>query len=644
MRTKPSITIIIILAFITVESKAALNDYSLFLRAQPQAIVADSFSTTTITAEVRDSTGRSVPDGTQVDFTTSLGIIEHTARTSSGVARVRLQSDTTIGTAMVSAVVSAGRAVANINVDFLAPGTEMFDESFISVSSTKHLGYDVGKQIVDSAGGVQISHRGVDITAEEAQIDVRKNILRAKARLGGDSIRVTRGDKTISASALYYDLNSMNGVIFTPAEEGAKRFLFRGRDMFIQPDEEPDEKVVFDFQPVEISTMFIRARALLIRPGEEIKIKRASFYMEGDKILSVPLHVVSLSGRATGINQMLTYGTEGLRMDLPIYYSLTPNGTGSFRLRHSEPSGWGTYNGRAGWQVDMEQDYTQGGSTEGSLAATRITSGDWGLRWNHRKEFDNNSRLYTYIDYPAHQNLYSTIDYSMSFGDYNLSLNLRGNVRDRATDSYTSNIFLQSHPKNLVGNAITYGFTTRLSYNSLLSSENGNKFGQALGLQFYGKTLKVGGGSLNSSLTAGREWGGMYPGSSVYANLGYSRNLGMIGTLGLNYTYSWADSSFGYNAQRLSTDIYMSPSQAWNSHVYATYGLDDGSVSAFGDFGYTFAQIWRASIQGTYQKLPLFDYTDTEVALARAMGKQEVRIIWSQSRKRFRVEFSALSF
>ncbi|MCE5314585.1 MAG: invasin domain 3-containing protein [Armatimonadota bacterium] len=637
------LTVIAVFAMCAPASDAALNDYSMWLRAQPEAIVADSFSATTITAEVRDESGDAVEDGTQVEFTTNLGIIEPTARTESGVARVRLQSETTVGTALVSAVVEGGKAVAQLNVDFLAPGTEMFDESFISVSSDKHLGYDVGTKTVDAAGGVKIYSRGLTITAEEAQIDVKNNILRARARLGGDNIIIERGDKSISASAFYYSFKTMSGVLLTPADDGARRLLFRGRDMFTQPDEEPDAKIKFDFEPIAQSNMFIRARSMLISPGKEIKIKRANFYMEGDKVLSVPLHVVPLSGDSSGVGQIFTYGTEGMSMNLPIYYSLTPNGTGSVRVRHSDSStGWNNY---GGWRVNLEQEYTSGASTEGKVAITRVTSGDWGLNWNNRSEYDDDSRLYTYIDFPSHKNLYSTIDYNRPLGDYTFSMNVRGTKRTSYDPTYSSSAYIQSKSKPLLANgAVSYAYTTRLTYNNSISSDEGSKTSSAVGLQFYGKSFGLGQGRIGTSATVQQEWGGSSPGKSVYANVGYSRSLSTIGSFSTNYTYSFADAESGYNAQRISTSLSLRPSRLWSSNLYLTYRLDNGNISAYGKFGYSILTDWRLGVETSYQKLSYSDYSDAEFSLSRAFGRQEGSIIWSQSRKRFRVEFTALSF
>ena len=129
----------------------AIANYSIRLSANPQAIIANSVSTTTISADIKDSLGNPVADGTVVDFTTSLGIIERTARTSAGVARVRLQSGAVTGTAQVSAVVTNARAVAQVTVDFLEIGTLISDDSYISISSKKYLGFDVDGKVIDAS-------------------------------------------------------------------------------------------------------------------------------------------------------------------------------------------------------------------------------------------------------------------------------------------------------------------------------------------------------------------------------------------------------------------------------------------------------------------------------------------------------------
>lgn len=643
MRALFFLALIVVLSIGVYTCAAAPSTYALWLTSHPQAIVADSHSAATITAELRDSSGNTVPDGTVVDFTTSLGVIERRARTSNGIARVRLESGNVTGTALISAVVSDGNAVAQLRVDFLEPGTEMFDESFIVVDSKKHLGYDVGAQVVDSAGGVTITHRGLRIDAEEAQISLKTNILRAKARMGGDDITIQRGDKKLVASALFYDLNAMRGVILTPASEGAQRMLFRGRDLFVEADADPEDKVNFDFSPVTEADMFIKCRSCIIRPGEEIKFKRAEYYVDGSKLLSVPLQVVRLRDGTGGAGQLITYGTDGLRLDVPFYYSLTPSGTGAVRLKHSEPTGWGSYSGRAGWQVDVDQEYNIG-STQGLFQVNRITSREWGLRWNQRMEFDNDSQVYTYFDFPGHRDLYGTVDYTRFLGDYTFSTSLRGNKLRDADGRYSASTYLQSRSKPLIGDAVSYAFTTRLSYDGGYSA-GGSSFGTGIGLQFYGKPLRFGVNTgVNTSLTVSRDWGGSNAGTSVYANAGLYRNLGDIGRFGLNYSYAWADAEYGYNAQRISADLLIRPSNRWQTSLFSIYGINDHSVSAFADASYFIAPTWRMGVLGTYQKMPYYKYSDVEIMLAKALGRQEARLTWSQSRKKLRLEFTAGSF
>lgn len=638
MRSIIFLTIVTILVSMAQISDAASN-YTMFLKAHPQAIVADGQSETTISAEVRDSSGKSVSDGTEVNFTTNIGDIEQNAQTMAGVARVRLRSANNVGTAIVSAVVTKGNAVGQIRIDFLEPGTEISNESFIIISSKTHLGYNVGGKVIDSAGGVNITSRGLSIDAQEAQIDVSKNILRARADIGSSNIVLKRGNRKVEASALYYNLTSMNGVIITPADDGAKRMLFRGRDLYTQPDNEPDKKATFDFTPVSDCTMFIKAKSMVIRPGEEIKIKRANFYLAGDKTLSMPLYVVSLKGNSGGANQMLGYGTEGLRLDVPFYYSLTPYTTGALRLKRSDDSGWG-YSTQPGWQLDMEQDYNFNDSTDGSLALNRITSNDWGARWTQNKELSEDSQLYSYLDFPLHSNLYSSLNYSKSLKNYSMSMNFRGNKLRGRDGTYRTDTYIRSHSKPLLGGALNYSLSSKLSYDSTSSSP----LGSGLGLQFFGKPIQTGKGSISTSLNLGHTWGGYYDGSSANANACYSTPLSNIGSLGLDYNYAWNNSVNGSCDQRLSMNLDLTPPGRWSANLYTTRGFMDDSLSSYLRINYRFLPTWRLNLLGTYQRYDTYRYLDEEAALSKAIGNQEISIIWSKSYGRFRVEFNALKF
>ncbi len=70
------------LAFVSTLAHA--DTTAIRLNAFPSVSVADGRSTSTITAEVRDLNGRTVPDGTKVVFTTSLGSFRESVITTTG--------------------------------------------------------------------------------------------------------------------------------------------------------------------------------------------------------------------------------------------------------------------------------------------------------------------------------------------------------------------------------------------------------------------------------------------------------------------------------------------------------------------------------------------------------------------------------
>lgn len=95
--------------------------YTLELSATPGQVVGDGSSVATITALVRYAGGGNVPDGTQVDFTTSLGTFEGgvsiVAVTHDGVATAHLTSPS-LGTATVTGIVAS--VTRTVQVAFVA--------------------------------------------------------------------------------------------------------------------------------------------------------------------------------------------------------------------------------------------------------------------------------------------------------------------------------------------------------------------------------------------------------------------------------------------------------------------------------------------------------------------------------------------
>ncbi|PIU68733.1 MAG: hypothetical protein COS84_00635, partial [Armatimonadetes bacterium CG07_land_8_20_14_0_80_40_9] len=87
--------------------------------AVPSNVPADGITTAMITAEVKDATGVAVPDGTEINFSTTSGMITGSpAKTTNGIAGVTLSASSQPGTAAVTA--SYGGISSSTTVTFVA--------------------------------------------------------------------------------------------------------------------------------------------------------------------------------------------------------------------------------------------------------------------------------------------------------------------------------------------------------------------------------------------------------------------------------------------------------------------------------------------------------------------------------------------
>ena len=449
-------------------------------------------------------------------------------------------------------------------------------------------------------------------------------------------------EKEVQCSALYYNYNTMNGLLLTPLESGVNRMKFRGRDLFIQPDDEASSKISFEFVEMPEKGIFIKAKDMIITPGKEIKIIRAEYFLDGQKVVSIPLQRLKLTGSGEYSEQFLSYGSGGLKMDLPIYYSLTTNTTGALRIKHSEPTGWGYYSGNGGWQVDAQQEYNIGGSTDGQIGVSRLGTKDWGFRWNNRHNYTDDSQIYTYFDFPSHKNIYGTMDYTKPMTGYTMNLNLRANKQKDKDGNYYSSMYIQTKMKDLVPKRISYNLTGKLSYDQLEANSTSG-MGQNIGTQIFSSPVPIGKvANLSTSLVSSQAWGARGAGTSLFGSASLFRSLG-VGELQFNYNYAWSNSKEGYNERTIGTDLFIDGSAKWSAHFSANKSLSDNSLSAFSDISYMLHPKWYIKLLGTFQSFSSEDYTDAQIALVKQFGRQDARLIWSKENRLIQFEFSALS-
>jgi hypothetical protein len=560
------------------------------------------------------------------------------------------------GSAAVSAWVTQGGAAGQVKVDMLAPGTEVPRESFITICSDSYLVYDTAKMVVYASGGAKVVYRGLVISADEVQLDVQTNVLKCKRGLGGEPIKLVRGHKQLDASLVAYNLNDMKGIAVVDGESGRVCHLkFRGADLATEQDTDELAQTYFDFADLSESQVLIKASSITVRPNEAVQFHRARVYVDGKKVLSVPLQVLPLGSQAAQTSQYVGWGTSGIRVDLPFFYSLTPNSTGSLHLRRGQQTGWGFYSVNSGWSLDLLQDYNTDTGAQGSFGLTRITGGDWGAQWHHNQQYDSGSRLYSYVEFPSHKDLFGMVNLTKPLGRNSLGVNLYGNKYGGQSGDVSTDVYIQSEAKPVARGAASYVLVGRTSYTTAKNYlGTGGGLGMGLQTQLYGRQINFDKETnLTSSLSFGHDWGGSRSGFSMLGNASVTRKLGQGSYCGLVYSYNRDPSAIGdYGRHRISANLAYSPSSRWQATLFSTYTLDRPLSSTFADISYRILPTWRLnvlqSLQGsslqTVTGVSQYNYSNTEIALCKRIKDQELKLIWSTSQHKFRVELAAARF
>lgn len=620
-----------------VVTAAGLSDYSVYLTARPEVITADSGSSTTISAEVRDSDGHLVPDGTVVDFAASLGRVDQKARTSNGVARARMQSSLTTGISLVTAAVQGSRGVAEVRVEVLPAGTKTETLSGLTISTTSgQLLYDPERRVIDCVGGVAIKMGKLEISAFYAAMDIGRRTMRLRAGSDAKLVILKRGGISVQASEVLLDMTKMTALLFRNGEQGTRRQLVSLRDLKVR--EEQDARSVLAPLPPVSGVFLIGAKKIIIKPGKEVKLINATFFLEGEATVSMPFYRIPLGG---GGGRTFTYGSEGLRADIPIYLGLDESSSNAIRIRRQEQSGWGYYGGSKRWETDFVRDYDFEGGSSGQVAIRRLGASDWGLRWTGRTDYGQGLESYIYLDTPSHSDVYGNFDLSQSKEKYTASFSFRGSKQSAGRSTHYTGISYQLRPTPISGQTLTMSMSGRSFYDSS-SMAVARHLGGAVNVQLYAGPYKTFGGTdLSAQMSVGNVWGGSNPGRSTYGNLGLYRDLGRSTTLGVNYNYSWDDVLGGGTYDSVSADLYVAPVSGLSMHFSVIKGLQEATTSSFGNLSYRIARDWDFRALATMQNYSGFSYTDAQLGIVRTLGSQEARLFYSKSRKRMLFEFSA---
>jgi len=619
----------------------------IFLTASPSQLPADGKSVCTISAEVRDIDGNLAPDGTEINFTSNLGVIEETGETSSGVARVKLVASDIPGKCVVTATWLDGQASAQITVEFSESihvvGRKL---DYFAISASDYLAYSWDYKTLDALGNVVWDHSGFRIQAAELQYNVDSGRVVAKGRFDQPIVVSYRGN-SIECEMLSLHAQENEGLVLK-RETGVRAF---SAEHLVEESSQQGEVAYFpgefDFVDLSDSAVVVKAKSAVVFPNDRIQFRRAKLYVDGKRMLSLPLYVLSLTEYQPESDQYIGYSTSGLALNVPFYYSLSPRATGVFLLKHGQEAGWG-YGRTPGWYVDLRQRYVSENS-EGAFTLSRITGSDWGAHFFHTQQFDKRTQGSIYLDYPAHEDLYGTLTLNKALNKVNMSFNVYGEHYSD-TNRYISDFVLQTKSKPIGKSPFRFNVSSRTRYvagagnlstiqDGLSETIQGNISSMAIPLS---RDL-----DFRSSLGVGYVFGATkYSGLSIRANALLNLKLSANNRFQLGYRFSERSGFYPsrMGKQSLTASLNIGDYQKWRASIYAIRGLDSSMTNVLGDFTYRLSKDWRFEFRSTSNEWHGQYYDDLEIALGKRIGNREIMAVWSQSQRRITFELGSSGF
>ncbi|MGC8666789.1 MAG: Ig-like domain-containing protein [Chthonomonadales bacterium] len=609
------------------------------LTASRMVVLADGRDTTEIIAEVRDATGSYVPDGTVVSFTTTRGMFVGggAAQTRAGVARVRLSSQQT-GTATVTAAV-VGRA-ESMDITFTNDPSETFQGNLFAAVQGGSVVYSADYRVIEavakegSSGSKRPAHatyRNFEVLADRIQIDCNLNVLRAS----GNAV-LRRGNHRVRCGKLF--LQMIGGEAYAVAEMGdrLRPVKITGPDLKMTVEPNGIAPARFEMADLADSKLLITAQQVLLFPGQKLQFKRPHFYQDGQHLVSMPFYSLALMSNELFTDQFLTVGTQGIGLDVPLYYDLTPSSTGIFYIRHGERYGSSVYATRPGWSLDLLQGYNSlGGSGRytGQFGFTGITRSDWGFRWTHSQEFTTDARGSFYLDFPQHRSVYGSANLTKQMGPVYAGLNISGNrsFAGFPSSGYDTELYLETLSKRLGSTGYFYAVGTTTALQQVNSGPYRTRMqSQDVHARIYSNPFRLDRNTvLTSNFTVGNVWANHGGGASVVASMAASRRLPGA-SLQLAYDYTQGPVLLATDGHhRLSLSLITTGSGRWSTAVSGSMMLDTTSSSLMANVSYTLAPRWHLSLASSLQRFMAGQYRDYELSIGRTLGARELVFSYS---------------
>ena len=422
--------------------------------------------------------------------------------------------------------------------------------------------------------------------------------------------------------------------------------------------------------------LVVVARSITYIPGDKLQFRRPRFFQDGAQILSLPYYELSLTSDELFTDHFISVGSNGLGLQVPFYYSLSPLNSGIVYLHHQEQLGRSYFTTQPGWGIDVLQSYSGQGAQrfEGAYGFANLLQDNWDFRWSHTQEFNTKTQGSFYLDFPSHNSIYSSATLTENFKLLRVGLDASGG--DSFADGGSSmrgSVYAESQPHRLLGaqgilwtvgtrfttehdsNPLTLaqqqalfvqeGLTIQQIQQALMAQQGLNETSEEATLRTYTRPVSL---DKRTTLTASFTLGHVFSpvaddsGAEGIGELAINRKL-PGGALNVNYSYrSLPGGLTGFTGKHLlSLGYNRTVAKRFEVSFYGSDYLDANSASVLADMAYRINSDWRLLTAATLQKYSGESYKDIEFTLGRRIGTRELQLTYSTFIKRISFDFTA---
>ncbi len=600
-------------------------------------MVADGKSVGIININARDASGRPVSDGTTVQLTATLGQLrDNSVSTTNGMATVEIVSAAIKGKGTITASIP-GQAIASVQIAFVDEADASVEiPDYFSLDGGGYLAYSSDYRIIEAFSEKEATFSGgqVSVMSLSWQYDTRSNGLVAHQAV------LTRRGKTQNYYRLLYYPLSDSGIGLIEKDDGSIETVMLEQGELKKPDAIVSPHL-FDLKEMSDSqVLFSMSRGVLV-PNQRIQMFKVRMYVSGMKAVSIPLYDMSLQSQEPLGQSFLGASSNGLTVDLPIYYSMRPGSVGALHIRRGQVYSSAADGGEKVWSLDLVQNYSKSGKSQGEFGIYRANRDDWSVRWNHNVTFNKKSSGYIYLDTPSNSAVFGNTGYSLRTNSGRLGLSLSGNSEFSGDEARSARgqAFWETKPINLTSRLrMTVSPSVSYEWMQMLSTiRQQTLYGTTA--RFYTDPYRALGFRFIPTASIGyRDGNESNRGVTQDATIMGIRDLGNLGALSLVYNYHDSPQETYTSKQMLSAQLSLMPVKWMNLSVGGSKALDIQNDSLVGSLAFKLGDALLLGADYSGSRYLEDQYDELVMWLGYRLGVRQMNFSWSNKTHTWRFD------